>query len=69
MFSADGGTTWTEAREDLMPPIYTFMRDLDFAPDGRKGIIVGQGGRILTTADSGHEWKQVLPVENPTEAS
>jgi photosystem II stability/assembly factor-like uncharacterized protein len=67
--SSDGGTTWEAGREDLMPPIYTFMRDLDFAPGGRKGIIVGQGGRILTTADSGYEWKQVLPAEKKEDSA
>jgi photosystem II stability/assembly factor-like uncharacterized protein len=43
------------------------MRDLDFAPGGRKGMIVGQGGRILRSVDSGYEWLQVLPVENEME--
>jgi photosystem II stability/assembly factor-like uncharacterized protein len=65
--SNDGGMTWEEAPEGTIPPIYTFMRDLDFAPGGRKGMIVGQGGRILRSVDSGYEWLQVLPVENEME--
>ncbi len=60
--SADGGATWTEPRDGFMPSIYTFMRDIDFAPGGRRGVIVGQGGRILRTNDSGYEWEQVLPA-------
>lgn len=59
--SSDGGTHWGEAREGALPAIYTFMRDIDFAPGGRKGFIVGQGGRILRSVDSGYEWVQVLP--------
>ena len=59
--STDGGTIWEEAQPGAMPSIFTFMRDLDFAPGGRTGVIVGQGGRILRSVDSGFEWKQVLP--------
>lgn len=59
--SRNGGVEWEHAAPDSMPSIYTFLRDLDFAPGGRKGIIVGQGGRILRTIDSGYEWTQVLP--------
>ncbi|MCP4039265.1 MAG: hypothetical protein GY733_20160, partial [bacterium] len=44
-----------------IPAIYTFMRDVDFAPSGSKGLIVGQGGRILRSTDAGYEWTQVLP--------
>lgn len=60
--STDAGTTWSEPHPDALPSIFTFMRDLDFAPGGRTGIIVGQGGRILRTVDSGYEWQQVLPA-------
>lgn len=69
--SPDGGANWSHAAEGAIPPIYTFMRDLDFAPGGRKGIIVGQGGRILRSVDSGYEWQQVLPApkESTSEAS
>jgi photosystem II stability/assembly factor-like uncharacterized protein len=67
-FSTDGGSTWEEPREDSFPTIYTFMRDIDFAPGGRRGLIVGQGGRILRTDDSGYEWKQVLPVEETADS-
>lgn len=61
-YSSDGGNTWESFSESSFPTIFTFMRDLDFAPGGRKGLIVGQGGRILRSVDSGYEWKQVLPA-------
>lgn len=67
--SSDGGNTWQEPHKDAFPTIYTFMRDIDFAPGGRKGLIVGQGGRILRSVDSGYEWKQVLPKETSAETS
>jgi photosystem II stability/assembly factor-like uncharacterized protein len=66
--SEDGGDTWVEPRDGAIPTIYTFMRDIDFAPGGRRGLIVGQGGRILRTDDSGYEWKQVLPVEETADS-
>ena len=67
--SQDGGEHWSHAPEGTLPAIYTFMRDLDFAPGGRNGIIVGQGGRILRSVDSGYEWKQVLPIPDEPAAS
>lgn len=66
--SSDGGMTWSEPPVGTLPAIYTFMRDLDFAPGGRKGMIVGQGGRILRSIDSGYEWTQVLPVPRQRES-
>ena len=59
--SEDGGNSWAEPGEGAFPTIYTFMRDIDFAPGDRMGLIVGQGGRVLKSIDAGHEWKQVLP--------
>lgn len=64
--STDGGRTWGEPHDGALPPIYTFMRDLDFAPGGREGFIVGQGGRILKSMDSGYEWTQILPPKKPS---
>ncbi len=60
--SGDGGRTWGPAQDGALPRIFTYMRDLDFSPEGRKGFIVGQGGRILRSVDAGYEWKQVLPA-------
>ncbi len=59
--SSDEGNTWRETSEGQFPTIYTFMRDIDFAPNGTTGLIVGQGGRVLRSTDAGHVWKQVLP--------
>ncbi len=59
--SLDGGVTWGEPQDGAIPSIFTYMRDVDFGPDQRKGFIVGQGGRILRTEDAGYQWKQVLP--------
>jgi hypothetical protein len=59
--SVDDGQSWREPDEQSFPSIFTFMRDIDFGPDGRVGFIVGQGGKILRSTDAGYEWKQVLP--------
>ncbi len=59
--SVDGGSTWTDPEEGDFPTIFTFMRDVGFAPSGRTGLIVGQGGRILRSTDAGHVWQTVLP--------
>ena len=68
--SEDDGESWREPIDGAFPTIFTFMRDIDFAPGGRTGLIVGQGGRVLRSLDAGHEWKQVLPkVEEEAEAS
>jgi hypothetical protein len=57
------GKEWAPPSEGQFPTIYTFMRDIGFAPGGRMGLIVGQGGRVLRSVDAGHEWKQVFPPE------
>jgi len=60
-YSQDGGSSWKMPTDDQFPTIFTFMRDIDFAPNATTGVIVGQGGRVLRTSDAGHVWKQVLP--------
>jgi photosystem II stability/assembly factor-like uncharacterized protein len=57
--SEDGGVSWHEQRG--FPTIFTFMRDIQFDPDGRVGYIVGQRGKVLRSNDSGQSWRQVLP--------
>jgi photosystem II stability/assembly factor-like uncharacterized protein len=63
-YSHDGGLTWAPPTPKQFPSIFTFMRDLRFAPDARKtGFIVGQEGMVLRTQDAGDTWTQVLPPE------
>jgi len=64
--STDMGATWEPIDASHFPSIFTFMRDLEFAPGGETGFIVGQTGQIFKTTDSGTSWQRVLP---PTEAS
>jgi photosystem II stability/assembly factor-like uncharacterized protein len=64
--SKDMGATWEPIDASHFPSIFTFMRDLEFAPGGETGFIVGQTGQIFKTTDSGTSWQRVLP---PTEAS
>ena len=61
--SHDGGATWVPPRPSEFPSIFTFMRDLDFTPDGNLGLIVGQSGRIYRSRDRGRSWEQVAPPE------
>lgn len=64
-YSEDGGTTWKPPSDKQFPPIFTFMRDLNFAPDAPgTGFIVGQQGMVLRTRDAGESWVQVLPPED-----
>ena len=58
--SLDDGATWSELPEDAFPSVFTFMRDVDFAPDGRLGLIVGQTGRIYRSRDAGIAWERVF---------
>jgi photosystem II stability/assembly factor-like uncharacterized protein len=61
-YSQDGGLTWKPPTEKQFPSIFTFMRDLRFAPDVRQtGFIVGQEGMVLRTQNAGDSWTQVLP--------
>lgn len=61
--SRDAGDTWQEAPD--FPTIFTFMRDINFAPDRIVGYIVGQRGMILRSEDAGRTWRQVLPKQRP----
>jgi photosystem II stability/assembly factor-like uncharacterized protein len=46
----------------VFPPIFTFMRDLRFAPTTKNvGFIVGQEGMVLRSRDGGDSWTRVLP--------
>jgi photosystem II stability/assembly factor-like uncharacterized protein len=61
-YSEDRGKSWTPPSDEAFPPIFTFMRDVSFAPDSKDfGFIVGQEGMILRTSDAGKTWTQVLP--------
>jgi photosystem II stability/assembly factor-like uncharacterized protein len=60
--STDGGTTWQPAG-DGFPNVFTFMRDIWFAPGGQSGFIVGERGKVLRTTDGGQTWNAVLPPE------
>lgn len=65
--SEDGGQTWQTPGG--FPPIFTFMRDISFAPDHQVGYIVGERGLVLRTKDSGKSWVQVLPPPSARLAS
>jgi photosystem II stability/assembly factor-like uncharacterized protein len=58
--STDGGETWS-APQSGFPNIFTFMRDIWFAPDGQNGYIVGERGEVLHTSNAGQSWEKVLP--------
>lgn len=58
--STDGGETW-QPPGDGFPNVFTFMRDIWFAPDGKTGYIVGERGKVLRTTDGGVNWETVLP--------
>jgi photosystem II stability/assembly factor-like uncharacterized protein len=61
-YSTDRGATWTAPQKGF-PDIFTFMRDLEFAPNDLKvGFIVGQRGMVLRTDDGGDSWHQVFPA-------
>ena len=63
-YSQDGGVSWAPPTEKTFPRIFTFMRDLYFAPGAQEiGFIVGQEGMVLRTSDGGDSWTQVLPPE------
>jgi photosystem II stability/assembly factor-like uncharacterized protein len=59
-YSQDGGDTWAPPEKGF-PKIFTFMRDIWFAPDQKTGFIVGERGSILRTTDGGANWEEVLP--------
>ena len=58
--SVDEGETWSKIPEGNFPRVFTFMRDVAFAPSGKLGLIVGQTGRIYRSNDAGFQWTQVL---------
>jgi photosystem II stability/assembly factor-like uncharacterized protein len=58
--STDRGTSWS-VPEKGFPTIFTFMRDIWFAPDGKTGYIVGERGNVLHSGDAGVNWTTVLP--------
>jgi photosystem II stability/assembly factor-like uncharacterized protein len=60
--STDDGNVWHRPGDGVFPSVFTYMRDINFAPNGRLGFIVGQTGQILRTTDSGFQWTQVLPI-------
>lgn len=61
-YSEDAGESWAPPTEAQFPAIFTYMRDLRFAPEEiGTGFIVGQEGMVLRTKDSGDSWAQVLP--------
>jgi len=60
--STDGGDTWAVPQTGF-PNIFTFMRDIWFAPDGQSGFIVGERGKVLHSSDAGRSWQGVLPPE------
>jgi photosystem II stability/assembly factor-like uncharacterized protein len=63
----DGGTTWQTPGG--LPPVFTFMRDIDFAPDQQVGYIVGERGLVLRTSNGGKSWTEVLPPASARLAS
>jgi photosystem II stability/assembly factor-like uncharacterized protein len=58
--SEDGGRSWNPISSGF-PEIFTFMRQIAFAPGTKTGMIVGQRGLVLRSKDSGATWEQVLP--------
>jgi photosystem II stability/assembly factor-like uncharacterized protein len=58
--SADQGRSWGVPKKGF-PSIFTYMRDVAFAPGGKTGYIVGQTGMVLRSQDGGETWTQVLP--------
>jgi photosystem II stability/assembly factor-like uncharacterized protein len=66
--SSDGGRTWAAPPRGF-PSIFTFMRDIWFAPDGRSGYIVGERGEVLRTSDAGQTWQKVLPPPDHVQAA
>ncbi len=60
--STDDGQTWGPPPEGTFPEIFTYMRGVEFDPEGQVGFIVGQRGQILRSTDAGYKWQKVLPV-------
>ncbi len=60
----DQGRTW-EARPSLVDATLT---GISFAPDGRRGWIVGHDALILATEDGGRSWRKQWQGENLTDS-
>lgn len=58
--SEDGGATWARPGAGF-PTTFTFFRDMTFI--GPIGFVVGQGGTIFRTTNSGEDWSRLLPEE------
>jgi photosystem II stability/assembly factor-like uncharacterized protein len=66
--SEDGGRSWKPIGSGF-PEIFTFMRQISFAPASSTGLIVGQRGLVLRTRDAGLSWEQVLPPPKKAEVA
>lgn len=66
--SSDRGDTWNAPQKGF-PTIFTFMRDIWFAPGGKSGFIVGERGNVLHTDDAGQNWNSVLPPKEHQSAA
>jgi len=66
--STDGGDHWLQPQTGF-PSVFTFMRDIWFAPDGKNGYIVGERGEVLHSADAGKTWTKVLPPPEAKESA
>jgi len=58
--SENRGDTWARPAKGF-PNVFTFMRDIWFAPNSESGYIVGERGQVLHSTDGGQSWTQVLP--------
>jgi photosystem II stability/assembly factor-like uncharacterized protein len=52
---------WTPD-EDISHKVFTWLRGLDFSPDGALGVLVGGKATVLLTRDQGASWER-LPRE------
>lgn len=61
--STDKGKTWTKVPITVRPggPLFQDfdLYSIKFAPDGKRGVIVGESGTALITDDGGSTWKKV----------
>jgi len=63
MTSTDHGKIWTQATLPVRPGGELFqdadLYSIRFAPDGKTGFVVGEGGTVLRTTDGGSTWKRL----------
>lgn len=57
LYSGDNGKDWTPAT--VTPDRQALITQVVFAPDGLRGLAIGQEGWILRTTDGGVNWKEV----------